>query len=389
MFYELTASTWGEEETEAIQRVIRSNRFTMADEVAAFEREFADYFGMRYAVMVNSGSSANLISTAALFYKRDNPLKRGDEAIVPSISWSTTYSPLQQYGLRLRFVDVELETLNMDTARLEEALTPRTRLLVGVSVLGNPAALDVMRAFANRHGLYFLEDNCESMDAELVGQKTGTFGDVSTFSFFFSHHISSMEGGLVLTNDEELFHLLRAIRAHGWTRDLPPDSPLFERSASEHFEAYRFILPGYNVRPIEMVGAVSREQLKKLPAMTLQRRKNLALFQRLFEGDERFITQRENGKSSSFSFTLILNPEAGLERERVFSALQDAGIGFRMITGGCLPCHDTIKYYDYDTVGPLPNARLAHNQGFFVGNYPRDLTGALMGLREVLDKVAG
>jgi len=250
MFYELTASTWGKEETGAIERVIRSDRFTMADEVAAFEREFADYFGMRYGVMANSGSSANLIATAALFYKRENPLQRGDEAIVPSIAWSTTYSPLQQYGLRLRFVDVELETLNMDTSRLEEALTPRTRLLVGVSVLGNPAALDVMRAFAHQHALYFLEDNCESMDAELGGQKTGTFGDLSTFSFFFSHHISSMEGGIVLTNDEELYHLLRSLRAHGWTRDLPPGSPLFERHGNEHFEAYRFVLPGYNVRPL-------------------------------------------------------------------------------------------------------------------------------------------
>jgi CDP-6-deoxy-D-xylo-4-hexulose-3-dehydrase len=387
MFYELTASTWGKEETGAIERVIRSDRFTMADEVAAFEREFADYFGMRYGVMANSGSSANLIATAALFYKRENPLQRGDEAIVPSIAWSTTYSPLQQYGLRLRFVDVELETLNMDTSRLEEALTPRTRLLVGVSVLGNPAALDVMRAFAHQHALYFLEDNCESMDAELGGQKTGTFGDLSTFSFFFSHHISSMEGGIVLTNDEELYHLLRSLRAHGWTRDLPPGSPLFERHGNEHFEAYRFVLPGYNVRPLEMVGAVSREQLKKLPAMTQQRRRNLALFQRLFEGDSRFITQRENGKSSSFSFTLVLNPEAGLDRDGVFSSLRDAGIGFRMITGGCLPCHDTIQYYDYDTVGPLTNARLAHNQGFFVGNYPSDLTGAITRLREVLNRV--
>src|SRR5438874_6505891 len=184
MFYDLAVSTWGPEEIEAIRRTIAQGSFTMGEQVASFEQEFARYFGKRYGVMVNSGSSANLIGVAALFYKQDRPLQRGDEAIVPAISWSTTYHPLQQYGLKLKFVDVELETLNMDVRKLEQALTPRTRLLVGVSILGNPAALDVMRDFAKQHGLYFLEDNCETMDAELNGQKTGTFGDINTFSFF-------------------------------------------------------------------------------------------------------------------------------------------------------------------------------------------------------------
>ena len=315
MFYDLAVSTWAQEEADALQRVIASGRFTMGPEVAAFEMEFAAYFGMRYGVMVNSGSSANLVSIAALFYKRDRPLQRGDEAIVPAISWCTTYHPLQQYGMKLRFVDVDLDTLNMDVRKLEKALTPRTRLIVGVSILGNPAALDVMRDFANQHGLYFLEDNCESMDAELGGQKTGTFGHLNTFSFFFSHHISTVEGGMVLTNDEELYHLLRAMRAHGWTRDLPSDSPVYNPYDNAYFEAYHFILPGYNVRPTEFSGAVGREQLKKLPCMTLGRRKNMAFFQRVFGNDGRFIIQREHGKSSSFSFTLIPAPARKIDRE--------------------------------------------------------------------------
>jgi CDP-6-deoxy-D-xylo-4-hexulose-3-dehydrase len=295
MFYDLSASTWGPEENEAIHRAIECGRFTMGEQVATFEREFAAYFGMKHGVMVNSGSSANLVAVAALFYKKDRPLRRGDEVIVPAISWSTTYHPLQQYGLKLRFVDVDLNTLNIDVSKLKHALTPRTRAIVVVSILGNPAALDVVEQFAREHHLYLLEDNCESMDAELNGRKTGTFGHLNTFSFFFSHHISTMEGGIVLTNDLELDHLLRSLRAHGWTRDLPPGSPLFEPRGDDHFEAYRFILPGYNVRPLELSGAVGREQLRKLPAMTERRRSNLAVFQRLFAGDERFILQRENG----------------------------------------------------------------------------------------------
>jgi CDP-6-deoxy-D-xylo-4-hexulose-3-dehydrase len=387
MFYELAASTWGPEEIEAIRRTIDSGRLTMGEQVVSFEQEFARYFGMSYGVMVNSGSSADLIAVAALFYKKDLPLKRGDEVIVPAISWSTTFHPLQQYGLKLRFVDVELETLNMDVRKLERALTSRTRMIVAVSILGNPAALDVIQKFARQHGLYLLEDNCESMDAEVGGRKTGTFGDVNTFSFFFSHHISTMEGGIVLTDDLELDHLLRAIRAHGWTRDLPPGSPLFERQSTDYFEAYRFILPGYNVRPMEISGAIGRVQLKKLPAMTAQRRRNLALFQNLFAGDDRFILQRENGKSSCFSFTVILNPARDTNRERVFAALNQADIGFRMITGGCFLKHDVIRYYDYDVVdGGVPNAELAHDRGFFVGNYPEDLAPQIHRLHEVLDR---
>ncbi len=387
MFYELAASTWGEEEREAILGVLDSGRFTMGSQVAEFEEAFARYHGRKYGVMVNSGSSANLVAIAALCYKRERPLQRGDEVIVPAISWATTYHPLHQYGLKLRFVDVELDTLNMDCRQLERALTPRTRAIVGVSILGNPAALDVMRDFADRHGLYFFEDNCESADAELGGRKAGAFGDMSSFSFFFSHHITTMEGGMVLTDDEELFHLLLSLRNHGWTRGLPADTTLFQRGASEHFEAYRFILPGYNVRPLEITAAIGLIQLQKLPGMTAQRRRNLALFQAKFGGDRRFVIQRENGKSSTFAFTIILNPDRSVDRERVFAALREADIGFRMITGGNFLRHDVIRYYDYTTVGEMKNADIAHDYGFFVGNHPHDLAPQIERLHAVLDGI--
>jgi CDP-6-deoxy-D-xylo-4-hexulose-3-dehydrase len=388
MRYELAISTWGPEEIEAIHRVIASDRFTIGPNVAAFEESFAAYHNRKYAVMVNSGSSANLLAVAALFYKKNRPLQRDDEVIVPAISWATTYHPLQQYGLKLKIVDIEISTINMDCRQLEAAVGPRTRAIMGVSILGNPAALDVMRRFADERGLYFIEDNCESMDAELNGRKTGTFGHMSTFSSFFSHHISTMEGGMVLTDDRELFELVKSMRAHGWVRDLPKDSQLYEHRDDDFYEAYRFILPGYNVRPIELSGAIGIEQLKKLPAMTVERRKNWVLFQKLFGGDNRFIIQRENGKSSSFSFTFILNPEANLSRAKIMAALKDADIGYRIITGGCITRHDVIKHYNYECVDRLPNANLAHDQGFFVGNHPFDLTPQIEWLREVLDRAA-
>ena len=385
--YELAASTWGAEEIGAIHRVIASDRYTMGEEVAAFEREFADWHAMKHGVMVNSGSSANLVALASLFFRKDRPLKRGDEAIVPAISWSTTYHPLQQYGMKLRFVDVELDSINMDVSRLEAALTPETRLVVAVSILGNPARLDAIRDFADKHGLYLMEDNCESLGARLPdGRLTGTFGEVNTSSFFFSHHIATMEGGMMLTDDDELAHLARSLRAHGWTRDLPADSAVFERRDDDFFEAYRFILPGYNLRPMEMSGAIGREQIKKLPGFIAERRRNLAIFERLFGPDDRFIIPVEYGESSSFSFPIVLNPKLNPDRKRILGALADANIGFRIVTGGCFLRHDTIRFFDHTIAGGIENAEIIHDYGFFIGNSPFDMTEQIERAYQVLDK---
>ncbi|MSP97731.1 MAG: DegT/DnrJ/EryC1/StrS family aminotransferase [Betaproteobacteria bacterium] len=388
MFYDLAGSTWGQEEIDAIQRVITSGMFTMGANVWAFEAAFARKFGVKHALMVGSGSAANLVGVAALFHTCERPLQRGDEVIVPSISWATTYYPLQQYGLRLRFVDVELETLNFDVSKLEAALTPRTRMVVAVSILGNPCRLDVMRAFCDKHGLILFEDNCESMGGSLNGRLCGTFGDIGTFSTFFSHHISTMEGGVLVTDNTELYHLAHSMRAHGWTRDLPEDTAVYERREDDFYEAYRFILPGYNARPLELSGAIGVEQLKKLDRLVEFRRKNAALFVSLMQGDERFIIQRENGNSSWFSFTVVLNPGLKIDRARVMAALKQADIGYRIITGGCFLRHDVIKYFDYDTVGDIVNANIAHDRGFFVGNHPQDLTPQIERLRDVPDKAA-
>ena len=205
----------------------------------------------------------------------------------------------------------------MDASKLEAALTPRTRMVVAVSILGNPAPLDRIRAFCDAHDLILFEDNCESLGASLNGRLCGTFGDINTFSTFYSHHISTMEGGLLVTNETEIDHLARAIRNHGWARDVPADSVVNQGQQLDDpfFEAYRFVVPGYNVRPLELAGAVGIEQLKKLDDMLAVRRRNAAHFVQLFKDDPRFIIQRENGSSSWFSFTMILNPDAGLDRD--------------------------------------------------------------------------
>ena len=386
MFYPLSSNSWGDEEALVFKQTLEKGRFTMGESVKEFESSFADKIGIQNALMVSSGSMANLVGLSALFYKKNNPLKRGDEVIVPSISWATTYYPLQQYGLKLKFLDVELDTLNIDVSRLKDALTSKTRMVVAVSILGNPCALDILREFCNDNGLYLFEDNCESMGASLKGKPCGTFGDIATFSTFYSHHISTMEGGIIVTKDKEIYHLAKSLRAHGWTRDIPSGSLVYEKDDDDFYEAYRFILPGYNARPLELSGALGVEQLKKFDSLLDIRRQNARIFVDLFADDERFIIQKENGSSSWFSFTIVLNPKILIKRSKVIHALRDAEIEFRIITGGCFLRHDVIRYFDYETVGEIVNANIIHDRGFFVGNYPINLIPQIEKLKDVLDR---
>ncbi|OGW76165.1 MAG: pyridoxamine 5-phosphate oxidase [Nitrospirae bacterium RIFCSPHIGHO2_02_FULL_40_19] len=386
MRFELSSSTWGKEEKKAIREVIDSDMYTMGEKVRGFEEKFARHFGMKYAVMANSGSSANLIAVAALFYKKENPLKQGDEVIVPCISWATTFHPLQQYGLKLKFVDVDLHTLNYDIAELKKAVTSNTRMIVAVSILGNPCQFDEITKLCEENNIILFEDNCESMGARFNGRYTGTFGLVNTFSTFFSHHISTMEGGFVLTDDKEIYNLLKSLRSHGWTRGQDEDSPIFEKRDDDFFEAYRFILPGYNVRPGEIHGAIGLRQLEKLENFIKTRRTNAAHFVGLFKDDKRFIIQEEVGESSWFSFTMIVNPELNVDRKKVLQKLKDANIEHRIITGGNILRHDVIKHYDY-TVTKSVNADIAHYNGFFVGNHPYDVRDKIDYLHDVLKKI--
>lgn len=386
MRYELASSTWNEEEKQAILKVLDSNNYTMGKNVREFEERFARYFGVRYAVMVNSGSSANLIAVAALFYKREHPLKRDDEVIVPCISWATTFHPLQQYGLKLKFVDIDLHTLNYDIEELKKAITKKTKMIVAVSILGNPCQFDEITRLCEENNIILFEDNCESMGAKFNGRYAGTFGLVNTFSTFFSHHISTMEGGLVLTDDKEIYNLLKSIRNHGWTRGQDEDSPIFEKRDDDFFEAYRFILPGYNVRPTEIQGAIGKVQLNKLERFVSIRRKNAEHFVNLFKNDKRFIIQKEIGESSWFSFTMIINPELKIDRAKVLQKMRDANIEHRIITGGNILRHDVIKYYDY-VVTKSVNADIAHYNGFFVGNHPYDIRDKIDYLYEILKRL--
>ena len=382
--YPLASSTWDEKEIEAINSVIAKDMYTMGEGVKQFEEDFSKFFGSKYSIMVNSGSSANLLAVAALFYTKEPKLKRGDEVIVPAVSWSTTFYPLYQYGLKLKFLDVDLQTLSIDLEQFKAAITDRTKMILAVNLLGNPNDFDAIKEIIGDRDILLMEDNCESMGAKYKGKYAGTFGIMGTFSTFYSHHMATMEGGVICTDDEELYHILVCLRAHGWTRHLPKENKISNKSDNWFEESFRFLLPGYNVRPIEMSGVIGIEQLKKLPAFLEQRRKNAELFVSLFKDSNTFYIQKNVDDSSWFGFSLIIKPESKVDRKDVVKKLEENGIDCRPIVTGDFTKNEVLKYFDYEIFGQVKNANYLDTKGLFVGNHQIDLTKEIEHLYNVL-----
>ncbi len=385
--FPLATATWGQEEQDAMQRVIASGVHTMGANVQAFERAFAQYVGSRHCVMVNSGSSAILLMVAALFYTQDTRLKlqRGDEVIVPAVSWSTTYYPLYQYGLKIKFVDIDLHTLNYDLNQLEQAVTEQTRAVMAVNLLGNPNDFGRIQQIIGKKDIVLIEDNCEAMGARFEGKQAGTFGVMGGYSSFFSHHISTMEGGLIVTDDEELHQILLSLRAHGWTRDLPKKNLVCGDKSEDPFdESFRFVLPGYNVRPLEIEGALGVEQVKRLPEFIEERRKNGKLFQAAMADHSDLIIQQEIGESSWFGFSLVIRPGSKLTRKKLVENMTELGFECRPIVAGNFAKNEVIKYFNYEVNGTLKNASHIDKNGLFIGNHHYPILDAIAALSNLL-----
>ena len=384
--FPLATASWGQEELDAMQRVIASGMYSMGANVQAFERDFAQYIGSQHCVMVNSGSSANLLMVAALFYTKNPKLKlqRGDEVIVPAVSWSTTYYPLYQYGLKIKFVDIDLHTLNYDLDQLEQAVTDKTRAIMAVNLLGNPNDFERIQQIIGTRDIVLMEDNCESLGATFQGKQAGTFGVMGTFSSFFSHHISTMEGGLIVTDDEEIYQILLSLRAHGWTRNLPKQNHVCSDKSDDPFEeSFRFVLPGYNVRPLEMEGALGVEQLKRLRNLIEERRKNGKLLQAALCNHPDIIIQQEIGESSWFGFSLVIRPGSQLTRKALVLKLQELGFECRPIVAGNFAKNEVVKYFDSEVHGTLTNAEHIDQNGLFVGNHHFPIPEAFVALKGI------
>lgn len=385
MSYKLASTTWNEEEVlEAIQ-VIKSMNTTMGKRVLEFEKLFASRFGSKFAVMSNSGSSANLLAVAAL---AESGLTNRPErtVLVPAVSWSTTYFPFHQYGFKLRFADVDLETLNYDLDHVAEIVkSENIDCICAVNLLGNPNDFQKLKSIVGDIPIF--EDNCESMGAKFMGKECGTHGALGSFSTFFSHHLCTMEGGVTVTDDEKLYHLMLAIRAHGWTRNLPEQNLVTGVKSSNSFEeSYKFVVPGYNLRPLEVEAAIGLKQLPKLDEFVAVRRLNASKFAERFHekyrGKIRF--QREIGESSWFGFSLIL--ESSEVRNEVIKSFESSGIDYRPIVAGNF-CRQPVMSKMAHKYDKISNADSVNDRGLFVGNHHYELKEELDLLDFALERV--
>lgn len=382
--YELASTTWQNEEIDAAIEVIKSMNTTMGPKVLDFEKQFAKLFGSKYAVMSNSGSSANLLAVAAIVESMD--LLGPKTVLVPAVSWSTTYFPFHQYGFKLRFADIDVDTLNYDMNHVEKIVQEeKIDIICAVNLLGNPNDFELLSKIAGRIPIF--EDNCESMGAKFQGKHAGTHGILGSFSTFFSHHMCTMEGGVTVTDDEKLYQLMLAIRAHGWTRNLPDQNHISGIKSSNRFEeSYKFVVPGYNLRPLEIEAAIGSVQLKKIMSFVDKRRKNAEVFRHkiVSKYQNEIIFQKETSESSWFGFSLIFADSS--TRENAILEFDKSGIDCRPIVAGNFCRQPVIKKLDVH-FDKLENADIIHQRGLFIGNHHYDLEEQISLLDRALERI--
>lgn len=401
--YRLAADTMGTDEIEAAKAVLDSGQLTMGRRVRTFEEEFADWVGVDHAIMVNSGSSANLLIVDSLLRPTSNarPFEPGDEVIVPGLAWPTTVWPLAQLGLVPVFVDVDPATLAVDLDSARSVLGPRTRGMFVIHVLGR--AIDGPRyaAFCAENNLQLLEDCCESLGAHWAGQHVGKTGTAASFSFYFSHHVSTIEGGMVVTDDPALADDLRGLRAHGWVRDRSDR----EGWVSRHPELdprFLFATVGYNVRPTEINGAIGSVQLRRLDEMLFARESlaravngwlaSSAPWLELIGANslEPATAADRRGRSNSWmTLPLRVRSDAPVGRSAVVQHFEVNRVETRPIIAGNLARHPAVAQVRHRTAGSMAVCDGLLRDSFMIGCHPILSSGSLATLENAITSLAG
>jgi CDP-6-deoxy-D-xylo-4-hexulose-3-dehydrase len=377
------------EDLDALCELLRQDDpvLTQSRHVRAFEREWSEWVGTRHSVFVNSGSSANLLTLAAL-----KELHGGGELILPTITWSSDVAAALHCVFTPVFVDVDRRTLGMDVDEVLAKITSRTRAVFLTHVLGYNGLTQRLLDELSRRGIPLLEDVCESHGATFNGRKLGTFGLASNFSFYYAHHLSTVEGGMVCTNDTDFYETVRMLRSHGMVRELDSESRRHEY-ADDHPDLnpdFIFALPGYNVRSTEMNAVIGRSQLKRLDDGIRRRNENLRLFLDNLDPDT-YQTDFATEGSSNYAFTLILRRPDQPFMTRVMSELRTVGVEFRRGTAG--GGNQMRQPYLTRLLGPdahkaFPRADHVHFFGVYIGNYPTLERDKILRLCELLNGLA-
>lgn len=356
-----------------------------------FEKEFAGFLGARFCALVNSGSSANLVAVSALTSPLlgDRRLKPGDEVITTACGFPATLNPILQNRLVPVFIDVHPGTYNIITEQIEKAVTKKTKAIFIAHTLGNPADLGVLTKLAKRYGLWLIEDNCDALGSQYKGQYTGSFGDISTCSFYPAHHITMGEGGAVVTNNAKLNKIILSFR--DWGRDCwcksGKDNTCGKRFKQKHGDLpfgydhkYVYSHIGYNLKATDMQAAVGCAQLKKLPGFIAARKSNFRyLYESIKDFEKYFVlpAATENSDPSWFGFPILVKKSAPFSRHEIVEYLEANKIATRMLFGGNLIRQPAYQGCKYKVSGKLIHTDLVMNDLFWIGVYP-GLTGEML-----------
>lgn len=366
----LSAATFGKPEVmEAIDSLL-SGFVTMGKKSREFETMVERDLGVGNALFCNSGSSSNLLAVAALSNQwTSGAWKPGDEIITGAVTWSTTVWPLIQHGLKPVFVDIDPRTLTLDLDQVEAAITPKTRGLAVVHLLGNPVDMDRVTDIARRHGLLVFEDCCEALGATWKSKPVGTSGDAGSFSTYFSHHITTIEGGLMTTNRDDVAEASRALREHGWTRSLR-GRPEWAAKHPDMDDRFLFANTGYNLRPTEVSGAFGIHQWKRLPGFLKTRKANHDYWTSRLEPyrDVLHLVDAPPG-ASHFSFAASPKRNAPFTRKQWATFLESKGIETRPIMTGNFTRHPVWHNLPHKVHGKTTNADFVSDAGLLWGNH--------------------
>jgi CDP-6-deoxy-D-xylo-4-hexulose-3-dehydrase len=384
-FVKYGGRVWDEREMINMVDAILEFWLTAGRYSQAFERKLGDFLGVRHVTPVNSGSSANLIAITALTSpKLERPLQPGDEVITPAAAFPTTVAPIVQNNLLPVFVDSELQTLNMDLEQLPQALSPRTRAIVFAHTLGNPVDMTRLMAFAREHGLYVVEDACDALGSSFDGHKCGSFGHLGTLSFYPAHHISTGEGGAVLTSDLKLDRIARSLR--DWGRDCwcgydnPPNGQCGQRFQRPipglpdgYDHRYYFTEIGYNLKMTDIQAAMGVAQMDKLPDFVAARQRNFCWLYEGLQAYQEFLvlpTQHPQADVSWFAFPITVRPGAPFSRQELVGWLVRNKIETRFLFAGDIRQQPAYQNIAHRAIGELPNSKIMLQGSFFVGVYP-------------------
>ena len=374
--YSLLDDAFSSQDLQKGINVLKSGRITMSKITKEFEKKFAKYLGVKYALMVNSGSSANLLSVfAACNPYRKNRFKRGDEAIIPVLCWSTSLWPLVQTGLKPKFIDIDPYTLNVKVEDIIKKINKKTKLIMAVHILGGSTDIERLRNIAKKRKIILIEDTCESLGAKYNKKFLGTFGDFGTFSFYYSHQITSGEGGMVICNNYEDYCILHSLRAHGWARDINI------KNLNTKNNKFVFYNMGFNLRPTDVSAAIGMNQFKRLKKFQLIRNENrnriINNLKNSNKWNNQFIFQKTLDKCdpSWFGFPIIINPKYYKKKSKLISILESNGVETRPIVSGNFINQPAIKKFQvYKDKSTFNNAQFVEDNGFFIGLHTKKIS---------------